>query len=180
MSGSHSTPIEAQKHQTSFNPDSVSKQGQFSAKKPSDKPMTTHGHQPGQITSPTDTIPTHHASSYPPGTAPKNRSFAPNNDPDALNSGPVDMPGATSADLHTGLGHPGQGMTSNEIRHDGQKKRKNQGTGLTRFGKNSDLNAADGRIDESQRALDKDVPTGRGPGFKAEGDGASGRVKDSA
>lgn len=28
------------------------------------------------------------------------------------------LPGATSKDVHTGLGHPGQGQTSRELRHD--------------------------------------------------------------
>ena len=38
--------------------------------------------------------------------------------------------GATSGDVHTGLGHPGVGQTSAEIRHDGEKSRKNPGRGL--------------------------------------------------
>jgi hypothetical protein len=37
--------------------------------------------------------------------------------------------GATSADVHTGLGHPGSGQTSTELRHDGQHTRKNPGQG---------------------------------------------------
>jgi hypothetical protein len=72
-------------------------------------------------------------------------------------SDPLDMPGATSGDVHTGigkrafthcmsrcptdaaLGHPGQGQTSNELRKDGEHTSKKQsgttmqegGSGLT-------------------------------------------------
>lgn len=38
--------------------------------------------------------------------------------------------GATSADVHDGLGHPGQGMSSKELRHDGQPGRKRHGEGV--------------------------------------------------
>lgn len=38
--------------------------------------------------------------------------------------------GATSADVHTGLGHPGQGMGSAEERHDGKTKRVRENQGL--------------------------------------------------
>ncbi|KAH7909896.1 hypothetical protein BJ138DRAFT_1009909 [Hygrophoropsis aurantiaca] len=37
--------------------------------------------------------------------------------------------GATSADVHKGLGVPVQGMSSKELRHDGQPGRKRQGDG---------------------------------------------------
>lgn len=39
------------------------------------------------------------------------------------------MPGATSADVHTGLGHPGSGQTSASKVHDGVGKRESQGQG---------------------------------------------------
>jgi hypothetical protein len=38
--------------------------------------------------------------------------------------------GATSGDVHTGMGHPGQGETSTEVRHDGPHTRKREGAGL--------------------------------------------------
>ena len=44
------------------------------------------------------------------------------------------LPGSTSADVHTGLGHPGAGQSSAEMRHDGQKGRKNPGQGLQGVG----------------------------------------------
>lgn len=42
--------------------------------------------------------------------------------------------GATSQDVHRGLGHPGVGQTQTEIRHDGQHGRKHQATGLEGVG----------------------------------------------
>ena len=44
------------------------------------------------------------------------------------------LTGATSADVHSGLGHPGQGMSSKELRHDGQPGRKRHGQGTEQFG----------------------------------------------
>lgn len=44
------------------------------------------------------------------------------------------MPGATSADVHTGLGHPGQGQTSNELQHGGPNTAKRQPAGLEGVG----------------------------------------------
>ncbi|KAL5514328.1 hypothetical protein ACEPAG_2416 [Sanghuangporus baumii] len=44
------------------------------------------------------------------------------------------LTGATSADVHSGLGHPGAGETSNELRHDGQKHRKKHGAGSEQWG----------------------------------------------
>ena len=36
--------------------------------------------------------------------------------------------------MHTGLGHPGQGQTSTELRHDGQHTSKKHGGGLAGVG----------------------------------------------
>jgi len=47
------------------------------------------------------------------------------------NSAQATIPGATSADVHTGLGHPGQGQTSQELHHDGLKSNKKAGAGIT-------------------------------------------------
>ena len=40
------------------------------------------------------------------------------------------MTGATSQDVHGGIGKPGSGMTSREVRHDGKQKRKRGLQGL--------------------------------------------------
>lgn len=89
-------------------------------------------HQMGVQASPNDRIPEFHAQTLPAGTAPKDRTFQPN--PDLNNQGmyqdaSTTLGGATSKDVHTGLGHPGQGMTSTEERHDGMHGRKKQGLG---------------------------------------------------
>ncbi|KDQ60365.1 hypothetical protein JAAARDRAFT_46089 [Jaapia argillacea MUCL 33604] len=44
------------------------------------------------------------------------------------------MTGATSQDVHKGLGHPGSGMTSKEVHHDGMGHRKRQGLGTDQHG----------------------------------------------
>ncbi|EPQ53532.1 hypothetical protein GLOTRDRAFT_63126 [Gloeophyllum trabeum ATCC 11539] len=44
------------------------------------------------------------------------------------------LTGATSQDVHSGLGHPGAGMSSKEMHHDGQQKRKRQEQGTDQFG----------------------------------------------
>ena len=85
-----------------------------------------------------DAIPTFEAKTLPAGTAPPESTFQPNpinetpgqaNNPDALagpdkeatNTGALDFPGATSADVHTGYGHPGQGQVASD------KERKTAG-----------------------------------------------------
>lgn len=74
--------------------------------------------------------------------------------------------GATSADVHKGYGHPGQGQTSTELRHDGQHGRKKEPLGLQRIADDpvpATNQMADPRIDQTQRALDKDeAQPGRG------------------
>ncbi|KAF2104343.1 hypothetical protein NA57DRAFT_70553 [Rhizodiscina lignyota] len=123
--------------------------GQFHSKIERDEPLTTHGHKPGVKASPADNAPEFHAQTLPPGTAPADRTFRPNAnnevppvvdyssnvDPEHERSTATDtLGGASSADVHTGLGHPGQGQTSTEIRHDGQHSRAKQGTGLVGTG----------------------------------------------
>ena len=41
------------------------------------------------------------------------------------------MPGATSQDVHTGLGQPGSGQMSASLEHDGKGKREKEPQGLT-------------------------------------------------
>jgi hypothetical protein len=72
------------------------------------------------------------------------------------------LQGATSADVHTGLGHPGQGQTSSELRHG------SAAPGLAGRGSNVKDSSAGGDIGElkddprhaAQRNLG-DVPTGQ-------------------
>jgi hypothetical protein len=74
------------------------------------------------------------------------------------------LTGATSADVHTGLGHPGQGQTSNELRH--ADKRGGQGlTGLADSVRQGDVKSLkdDPRHADQRNLGDEtgDVPTGQ-------------------
>lgn len=112
------------------------------------------------------------AETLPAGTAPANRTFQPNNDadippPQSEQSGAEDtIGGATSGDVHTGLGHPGSGQTSAEMRNDGEKGRKNPGKSLEGVGATTEgfktVDASDPDM-KHLRALDKDeAEVGRG------------------
>jgi hypothetical protein len=72
-----------------------------------------------------DTVPTFHAETHPPGTAPPHDTYEPAPEdgvPRASAASATDsLPGATSADLHAGLGHPGQGQSSAELHHGGNR-----------------------------------------------------------
>jgi hypothetical protein len=132
----------------STNADSMNpKQGEFMPHKPRDQPMTTTGHQPGRIVSERDQTSEFSAHTLPAGSAPASRTFEPN--PQSATPSQADntdvlggqdkestftpasatLGGADSRDLHQGLGHPGQGQTSTEIRHDGEHHRKRDGDG---------------------------------------------------
>ena len=78
------------------------------------------------------------AECHPPGTAPKSTSYLPqpsgqvpaqslhgldNSELNGLNGPGALPPGVTSADVHKGFGHPGQGMTSQEL-HGGKRKKQ--------------------------------------------------------
>jgi len=118
---------------------SVSNQeGQIGSHVPPSKPLTTHGHKPGVLASQADRAPEFQAETLPAGTAPSSKTYTPNPDtidPSSISNNASDtLLGDTSADVHTGLGHPGQGMSSSEMHHDGQHHRKRQGHGLAGVG----------------------------------------------
>jgi len=158
-------------------------QGEFKPRVPRDEPLQGSGHKPGVKTSPADHVPESHVQTLPPGTAPKDRTFAPDatsevpgqadNDASLRSHGKEStytstastLSGATSADVHTGLGHPGQGQTSTEIRHDGQHTRKRVGAGLEGVGA-SGVSGVDERYDPSQRGLERDEALGGQHGDK--------------
>ncbi|KAL7815976.1 hypothetical protein V8C44DRAFT_323547 [Trichoderma aethiopicum] len=99
--------------------------GEFHARVPPSEPMMKGGHQPG-VKVGNDRLPESHLETYPPGTAPKESSFRPNpisevpgqaNNPEVDPSGrsdPLDFPGATSKDVHQGIGMPLQGQEGRE------------------------------------------------------------------
>ncbi|EXJ80964.1 hypothetical protein A1O3_07252 [Capronia epimyces CBS 606.96] len=127
-------------------------QGEFTPHKPRSEPLETGGHQVGVKSTPADFAPEFSAQTLPAGSAPPASTYTPNpvsevpgqaNNDDVLRShgkegvrtDPLStLPGATSADVHQGLGHPGQGQTSTEIRHEGQHTRKKQTSGLEGVG----------------------------------------------
>ncbi|KFH41587.1 hypothetical protein ACRE_076960 [Hapsidospora chrysogenum ATCC 11550] len=125
----------------SKNPDAMnSAQGEFSSRVPPGEPMTTKGHAPGVHVG-NDAAPEFHAETHTPGTAPTDRSFQPNPSSEfnaqAEGRQPAaseTLPGATSADVHQGLGHPGQGQTSQEMHGAHAGKRKKERSGLEGVG----------------------------------------------
>ncbi|KAK7706043.1 hypothetical protein SLS57_009824 [Botryosphaeria dothidea] len=149
---------------------SVSNQeGQVGSHVPPSEPLEKGGHKPGVLASEADKAGEFNIETLPAGSAPSDRTFNPNNASEVpaqaagyTPSATESLGGATSGDVHTGLGHPGQGQTSVEQRHDGQHGRKKQGTGLVGVGA---TNTA-GQVNHhdpgfaSQRGLDKDVQTG--------------------
>ncbi|EHL01775.1 hypothetical protein GLAREA_04384 [Glarea lozoyensis ATCC 20868] len=126
----------------SANPDAVSNQGEFRSKVPRAEPMMKGGHSIGTKVG-NDAAPEFHAQTLPAGTAPKSSTYTPNTQSEipgqAMNPNIAKetwtraedtLGGATSKDVHTGLGHPGSGQTSNEMR---QHKERNglEGTGAS-------------------------------------------------
>lgn len=104
--------------------------------------MTCPQHAPG-VKVGNDAVPEFNAETYPPGTAPRENTFEPNpvnevpgqaQNPSAqaTTAASDTIPGATSADVHQGLGHPGSGQTSQEL-HGTHKKDR---SGLTGVGAN--------------------------------------------
>jgi hypothetical protein len=111
-----------------------------------------------------DAVPEFHAQTLPAGTAPSDRTFQPNTqslipgqyqDPniasDVQTRGDETIPGATSRDVHKGIGQPIYGQSSRQLRH-GEKKGRHK-HGLVGVG-------ADPRNPVRERALDIDVPKG--------------------
>ncbi|KAL9114380.1 MAG: hypothetical protein Q9187_007472 [Circinaria calcarea] len=159
----------------SKNPDSVANQPtQFTSHIPPSEPLTTKGHKPG-VKVGNDAAPEFHAKTLPPGTAPKDRTFAPNpigeipsqanNDladrshgkESTVTSAESTLGGATSADVHQGLGKPLQGQTKREQR-DGWKDKA--GTGIIGRGASGAPNEPTKKVDErvisDQRGLGKE------------------------
>ncbi|KIX02330.1 uncharacterized protein Z518_08271 [Rhinocladiella mackenziei CBS 650.93] len=184
----------------STNPESMTNaQGEFMPHKPRDRPMEATGHKPGLMTSSADRAPEFHAKTVPPGTAPKSALYTPNtqseipgqaNNENVLRSHGKEsvytdpqstLPSATSADVHTGLGHPGQGQTSTELRHEGQHTRKKAPSGLEGAGARggSELREDGGNV-EFRRLREGDHPKGPISGHNVSKDGAESMLPVSA
>ncbi|CAL8574640.1 hypothetical protein XPA_000595 [Xanthoria parietina] len=151
----------------SRNPDSVTNaQGEVHPSIPRDEPSTTHGHKPGVLVG-NDTAPTFSAKTLPPGSAPQDRTFQPNNisetpsqasNPDVLPSSDKEdthttasstLGGATSGDVHTGLGKPVQGQNNESDRGGGL-------AGVGASGAASGNQMVDTEVQVGQRGLGKE------------------------
>ena len=129
----------------------------------------------GSKHSPADHAPEFHAKTLPPGSAPANRTFQPN--PESEVPGQADnanldrshgkestqttatstLTGADSGSVHTGLGHPGQGQTSSELRNDGKHTSKREGAGLEGIGARVGDAEGKGEIDQVSRPANRGV-----------------------
>jgi hypothetical protein len=160
----------------------VANQGEFHSRRPGTEPLTTKGvsltshrmlygrgpntfqHKPGVLASEKDRAPEFSAHTVPAGSAPASSTYTPNpdlNNQKMYQDASTTLQGATSADVHTGLGHPGQGQTSSELR---DNTRVDNGlVGLSsqteRSAKNENTTGRDPAF-AHQRNLD-DVPTGQ-------------------
>ncbi|KAF7333015.1 Glycylpeptide N-tetradecanoyltransferase [Mycena venus] len=59
------------------------------------------------------------------------------NDNERMDAGYNQLPGATSKDVYESAGQPGSGMSSKEVRHDGQPGRKREKLGSEQYGTSS-------------------------------------------
>jgi len=175
-------------------------QGEFNPHKPRSEPMEKKGHQMGQKVSPADNAPEFSAKTLPPGTAPKESTYQPNpqgevpgqalNDnvdrshgKEGVRTDPLStMPGATSADVHTGLGHPGQGQTSTEIRKDGKHTSSKAPSGPEGAGAPGGLGMreADDHMDPEFRRLQESHDHGPTTGHNVSLPGAEDMVPENA
>ncbi|KAL1592391.1 hypothetical protein SLS60_011470 [Paraconiothyrium brasiliense] len=123
--------------------------------------LTNSQHQPGKLVG-NDAVPEFSAQTLPAGTAPASSTYTPNpdlNNQEMYQDASSTIGGATSADVHTGLGHPGSGQTSSELH--GTKKRDRTGlTGLTSTMETNDKVTGKDPYFAHQRNLE-DVPAGQ-------------------
>jgi hypothetical protein len=131
-----------------------------------------------------DAVPEFHAQTLPAGASPSDRTFQPNATSEvpgqAMNpniakgtwtSASDTIGGATSADVHTGLGHPGSGQTSKELHGDGNYPGKKPKSGLAGQG-------ADPTDTIREHGQDIDFP--KGTKGKSNEPGAEDRLPESA
>ncbi|KAJ5523688.1 hypothetical protein N7513_008798 [Penicillium frequentans] len=157
------------------------KQGSFKPSIAPDGPLTDKGHKPGVKVNEADHRPEHHLQTFPPGTAPASNSYTSNvNDVGSQTNNP-NMPsnqrtsaadtlmGATSQDVHTGLGKPLQGQTGVELAHDGEHGRKKQSAGLEGVG-----------ATPQNRGIERQFPNQRGIEREEAQNGTRGNKADRA
>lgn len=118
-------------------------------------------HQPGKLVG-NDAAGEFNAQVLPAGSAPSSKTHQPNpdlNNQKMYQDASSTITGATSADVHTGLGHPGQGQTSRELHHDEKKG----GQGLTGLADSVGQGDVKSLKDDPRHAVQRnlgDVPAG--------------------
>ncbi|MCJ1352923.1 MAG: hypothetical protein MMC33_002907 [Icmadophila ericetorum] len=159
----------------SRNADSITTaQGEVSSRVPRSKPMMTSGHKPG-VQVGNDAVPEFHAETLPAGTAPASNKFTPNpiseTPGQALNdstlrshgkesiytSADSTLGGATSGDVHTGLGKPVQGQTASEKKGMGGNDGRGGLAGVGAESAHVGLAGVDERVESSQRGLERET-----------------------
>lgn len=141
-----------------------------------------------------DAVSEFQAQTLPPGSAPASRTFQPNPTDDVapvpnmrkdadveLKKAPADdtIQGATSGDVHQGLGKPVQGQSSKELHHDGEQSRNSDGKGLQGVGATAtEHKTVDHRQPEHahHRGIDKEEAVGG----RSDITGATERVPEGA
>jgi len=143
--------------------------GEFNPKPAGASRENHDGHKPGVLVG-NDAVPEFHAQTLPAGSAPSNSTYTSNTQETPAQasynkaSASDSLVGSSSADVHTGLGKPIQGQTSQELRHDGGERSTGKG-GAEGVGGSAGQSTIDPHAPEmaGQRALDKDEATiGRG------------------
>lgn len=137
-----------------------------------------------------DAVPTFEAEVLPAGSAPPESTFKPNpinetpgqaNNPDTLRghgkestyTAADSFPGATSADVHTGLGHPGQGQVASD-------SKQHSGSVGIRGTQASGINPVSERSNPGQRGLEREMGDRAGKDTVTDTLGAEERVPESA
>ncbi|GME58944.1 hypothetical protein BKCO1_5600032 [Neofusicoccum parvum] len=147
---------------------SVSNQeGQIGSHVPPSEPLQKGGHKPGVLASEADKAGEFHIQTLPAGSAPASATHAPNNasSSSATPSSAADtLVGSTSSDVHTGLGHPGSGQTSAELRHDGGRSVNHRDPGKVEAavgGQRGDAPPAEERLPVGAGELASEAPKDR-------------------
>merc|ERR1712225_54964 len=124
--------------------------GEFHSRVPPSEPLTTKGHAPG-VKVGNDAAPSFSAETLPAGSAPSDRTFKPNTQNEipgqAMNpnisketwtSADSTLGGATSKDVHQGLGQP-MPQGRKELHHGGSEPGKRERTGVAGRGGEADV-----------------------------------------
>ncbi|KAI1073530.1 hypothetical protein F5B20DRAFT_501203 [Whalleya microplaca] len=164
------------------NTESLAQQGEFRSRVAPSKPLTTKGHAPG-VKVGNEAVPEFHMETHAPGSAPREATHQPRpaeGEEYASYSAPSaseTLGGATSADVHAGLGKPMQGQEGRELHGAHLGRRKKESAGLEGVGASVGV--------DSVREKGADLPEGvykGGKGGKGSVDypGAEERVPVSA